>query len=88
MKKNHSSEPLGFDEHELLHELKHFLPAQAPLKDFVHHNTLHAFQDLKFYDALRRASKIFGYKVSLSLEEYRSLYTKEQINNAILTSHC
>lgn len=84
MKKNHSSEPLGFDEHELLHELKHFLPAQAPLKDFVHHNTLHAFQDLKFYDALRRASKIFGYKVSLSLEEYRSLYRKEQINNAIL----
>ncbi|GGD55914.1 hypothetical protein GCM10011514_20010 [Emticicia aquatilis] len=84
MKKKHSNESKGFDEHELLHELKHFLPAQAPLKDFVHHNTLHAFQDLKFYDAIRRASKIFGYKVSLSLEEYRALYSKEQINNDIL----
>lgn len=84
MKKKHSNESHGFDEHELLHELKHFLPAQAPLKDFVHHNTLHAFQDLKFYDAIRRASKIFGYKVSLSLEEYRSLYSNEQINHDIL----
>lgn len=84
MKKSHSNESHGFDEHELLHELKHFLPAQAPLKDFVHHNTLHAFQDLKFYDAIRRASKIFGYKVSLSLEEYRSLYSNEQINHDIL----
>lgn len=84
MKKGHSNESQGFDEHELLHELKHFLPAQAPLKDFVHHNTLHAFQDQKFYDAIRRASKIFGYKVSLSLEEYRSLYSNELINHEVL----
>ncbi len=85
MKKKHSSESsVRFDEHELLHELKHFLPAQAPLKDFVHHNTLHAFQDQKFYDAIRRASKIFGYKVSLSLEEYRTLFSKNQINADVL----
>lgn len=84
MKKGHSHESKRFDEHELLHELKHFLPAQAPLKDFVHHNTLHAFQDQRFYDAIRRASKIFGYKVSLSLEEFRSLYSNEQINHDVL----
>lgn len=85
MKKKHSSEStLRFDEHELLHELKHFLPAQAPLKDFVHHNTLHAFQDLKFYDALRKASKLFGYKVSLSIGEFRKLFDNEQINLQIL----
>lgn len=85
MKTKHSSEPsLRFNEHTLLHELKHFLPAQAPLKDFVHHNTLHAFQNQKFYDGIRRASKIFGYKVSLSLEEYRTLFSKDQINVDIL----
>jgi uncharacterized protein len=74
----------NFDAYEVIHELKHYLPAQAPLKDFVHHNTLHAFQHLKFYDAIRNASKDFGYKVSLSLEEYRSLYASQRINPLIL----
>lgn len=79
--KTHNS---TFDEHEVLHELKHFLPAQAPLKDFIHHNTLHAFQNLKFYDALRNASEKFGYKVMLSLEEYRKLYNEKRIRKDIL----
>jgi uncharacterized protein YbcC (UPF0753/DUF2309 family) len=79
-KKAHSS----FDEHEVIHELKHFLPAQAPLKDFIHHNTLHAFQNLKFYTGIRKASEMFGYKVSLSLDEYRDLYHSKRINHAIL----
>ena len=73
-----------FDEHEVLHKLKHYLPAQAPLKDFIHHNTLHAFQDMKFYKAIHTASEMFGYKVSLSLDEYRDLYLHEKINPAIL----
>lgn len=55
MKPNH----FLFDEHEVLHEIKHFLPAQAPLKDFVHHNTLHAFQNMKFYDAIQKSVKDF-----------------------------
>jgi uncharacterized protein YbcC (UPF0753/DUF2309 family) len=84
--KAHNSVKLSsqFDEHEVLHDLKHFLPAQAPLKDFVHHNTLHAFQSKNFYDAIRNASKIFGYKVSLSLEEFRLLYDTQRINPLIL----
>lgn len=73
-----------FNEHEVLHRLKHYLPAQAPLKDFIHHNTLHAFQNLKFYKALRNASELFGYKVSLSLGEYRSLHTSGRIREEIL----
>lgn len=73
-----------FNEHEVLHELKHFLPAQAPLKDFVHHNTLHAFQNLKFDKAIYSASAIFGYRVSLSLAEYRALYESGRITEPIL----
>ncbi len=80
MKTSHSS----FDEKELLHDLKHYLPSQAPLKDFIHHNSLHAFQHLKFFDAIRTASQIFGYKVSLSLHEFRDLYQSGQINPVML----
>ena len=73
-----------FNEHEVIHELKHFLPAQNPLKDFVHHNTLHAFQDKKFFQGIRRAAEIFGYNVSLSLDEYRVLYADGRIKKYIL----
>src|ERR1700741_801483 len=75
---------ISFNEHDVLHELKHFLPAQAPLKDFIHHNTLHAFQNLKFEKATHNASEIFGYKVSLPLNEFRSLYDKGKIRKDIL----
>jgi uncharacterized protein len=69
-----------FDEHRVLHKLKHYLPAQASLKDFIHHNTLHAFQDEKFYDGINRASQLFGYRVNLSLQEYRDLFKNGKIN--------
>lgn len=74
----------SFDDHAVLHELKHFLPAQAPLKDFIHHNTLHAFQDLKFHKAIRNASEILGHRVTLSLDEFRSLYDSKRIREDVL----
>lgn len=80
MKHDHSL----FREENVIHHLKHFLPAQAALKDFIHHNTLHAFQDKKFYKAITEASKIFGYKTSLSLAEYRSLYDEKKIADHII----
>lgn len=73
-----------FDEEHVLHELKHYLPSQTPLKDFIHHNTLHAFQDMKFYDAIFKASKIFGYQVTLELKDYRKLYQTGRIKESIL----
>ncbi len=73
-----------FDEHHVLHELKHYLPAQESLKDFIHHNSLHAYQHLKFYKAIFKASKIFGYQVTLQLKEYRQLYQNGRIKPAVL----
>lgn len=73
-----------FKEENVIHHLKHYLPAQAALKDFIHHNTLHAFQDRKFYDALTESSKIFGYKTSLSVKEYRQLYDDKKMSEAVL----
>ncbi|HEY5695612.1 MAG TPA: putative inorganic carbon transporter subunit DabA, partial [Candidatus Saccharimonadales bacterium] len=73
-----------FDESHLLGILKHYLPTQGPLKDFVHHNTLHAFQDMKFYDAIYKASAIFGYQTTFTLTEYRDLYAIKRITSKTL----
>lgn len=73
-----------FDVAHVLHELKHFLPSQQALKDFIHHNSLHAFQHMKFYDAIFKASKIFGFQVHLQLDEYRQLYKTGRIREDIL----
>ena len=61
-----------FDKERALQQLKHYLPTQAPLKDFINHNTLDAFQDKFFHTGLSEAADIFGYKLYLSLEEYHA----------------
>lgn len=78
------SVPLHFDEAHILHELKHYLPSQASLKDFIHHNSLHAYQHLKFYPAIFKASQIFGYQVTLQLGEFRQMYRNGRIREAVL----
>lgn len=79
-----STKKAVFDEAFTLHQLKHFLPAQAPLKDFVHHNTLHAFQELEFFKALRVSSTIFGNRTLLPLSNYRKKYKNGEINDQII----
>ncbi len=67
-----------------LDHLRHYLPSQTPLKDFVHHNSLHAFQDQQFFDAIFQASQIFGYQVTLELNDYRKLLEIGRIKLPIL----
>lgn len=73
-----------FNENHVLHELKHYLPSQTPLKDFIHHNSLHAFQNMKFYDAIFKSSKIFGHQATISIADYRKLYEIGRIREEIL----
>lgn len=76
---------IAFDENHVLHELKHYLPSQTPLKDFIHHNSLHAFQHHDFFEGIFKASSIFGFKVTLSLNEFRKLHKLGRIRTEILT---
>jgi hypothetical protein len=80
----HSVASTDFNEAHSIHELKHYLPSQQALKDFIHHNTLHAFQQMKFYDAIFKASKIFGFQVHLQLPEYREMYKTGRIRHDVL----
>ncbi len=70
----------------VIEELHHYLPSQTPIKDFIHHNTLHAFQSMNFFDAIFRASKLFGYNVTLHLDEFRALHKQGRIRTDILDS--
>jgi uncharacterized protein YbcC (UPF0753/DUF2309 family) len=74
----------SFDEEKVLNKLRHFLPAQAPLKDFVHHNTLHAFQKLNFFEALRVSAEIFGNRTVLPLRKFKARYDEGRISNEII----
>lgn len=67
-----------------LNHLAHWLPSQAPLKDFVHHNTLHAYQDRPFHQATRVAAQMYGARRYLALSDYRQKYAQGEISQVAL----
>src|SRR5439155_15848213 len=55
----------------VIDELAHLLPAQGPISIFIHHNTLHAFEDLPFEEAVERAGEELGCEPFLAESRYR-----------------
>lgn len=49
----------------MLERIQHWLPSQGALKEFVHHNTLHAFQHYPFFEGCLRASRLYGSRAFL-----------------------
>ncbi|MFN4261464.1 MAG: DUF2309 domain-containing protein [Gemmataceae bacterium] len=62
----------------------HLLPAQGPITVFIHHNTLHAFEDMSFTDAVEKAAKIFGCQPYLTKDRYRAELERGRIQLADL----
>lgn len=55
----------------VIEEHAHLLPSQGPISVFVHHNTLHAFEDLGFAEAVARAADLYDCHPYLPEADYR-----------------
>jgi uncharacterized protein YbcC (UPF0753/DUF2309 family) len=57
----------------------HLLPAQGPITVFIHHNTLHAFEDLPFIEGVKKGGRVFGCQPFLSEDRYREALARGRI---------
>lgn len=76
----------AFDIKSCLDTISHWLPTQGPIRDFIHHNTLHAYQDRPFHEGVRTASRMYGSHSYLSLSEFLKLYRQGQISESSLAA--
>lgn len=57
----------------------HLLPTQGPITVFVHHNTLHAFEDRSFDEGVKIGQRVFGCHPYLPEHRYREKLERGRI---------
>lgn len=68
-----------------IEDATHYLPSQGPITVFVHHNTLHAFEDLPFERAVIEAHELYGAEPYLREEDYRAELARGRITREDLS---
>ncbi|OQW75252.1 MAG: DUF2309 domain-containing protein [Proteobacteria bacterium ST_bin11] len=74
----------AFDLDVVIDHIAHWLPSQGPIKDFIHHNTLHAVQDYPFHEGVAVAAQVYGAKSYLPLADYLKRYQEGRISDQAL----
>lgn len=67
-----------------IEEIAEILPAQGPIRVFIHHNTLHAFESMPFEQAVLDARRTLGCEPFLSEDRYRRELERGRITPADL----
>lgn len=57
----------------------HFLPSQAPISVFVHHNTLHTFEARPFHEAVQMGARFYRCQAYLPEQRYRQELARGRI---------
>lgn len=66
----------------LIESVANFLPTQSPLESFIHHNTLHHFEDLRFEEACELVAKTRGCEPYLRHDDYINEHARGRIKDA------
>jgi hypothetical protein len=69
---------------EAIEQAAHLLPSQGPITVFIHHNTLHAFEELPFDEAVQKGARLFGCHPYLTEDRYRAELVRGRIRLADL----
>lgn len=59
----------------------HYLPSQGPIAVFVHHNTLHAFESMRFEEAVEAGYHKYGSQPYWPEARYRKEYARGRITD-------
>lgn len=70
---------IELDVEAALGRIRHVLPRQGPIKDFVHHNTLHAFERLPFHLGVAAGARLYGARAAMPQDFYLTAYRDGRI---------
>ncbi|MHB1422495.1 MAG: DUF2309 domain-containing protein [Gemmataceae bacterium] len=69
---------------DVIEHVAHLLPSQGPINVFIHHNTLHAFEHLRFEEAVKKGTQRFGCQPYLTEDRYRQKLLRGRLRFADL----